>query len=166
MTSLGEDFARAVAAKDHDRVRQLLHPELDFRAMTPKRIWEAETPEDVVSALRTTNAEVGDEMPLLSYLEKMDHSPFRYPTPDGYPLEASHWYSTLLWRWKFALALANNEINGTKIDRASLDKVLGSDTALIASMLNRQPNAAESDGFTRSGDGLALILASPAFQHC
>ena len=51
MTSLGEDFARAVAAKDHDRVRQLLHPELDFRAMTPKRIWEAESPEDVVSAL-------------------------------------------------------------------------------------------------------------------
>ena len=51
MTSLGEDFARAVAAKDHDRVRQLLHPQLDFRAMTPKRIWEAESPEDVVSAL-------------------------------------------------------------------------------------------------------------------
>jgi hypothetical protein len=52
MTSLGEDFARAVAAKDHDRVRQLLHPELDFRAMTPQRIWEADTPEDVISALR------------------------------------------------------------------------------------------------------------------
>ena len=50
-TNLGEDFARAVAAKDHDRVRQLLHPELDFRAMTPQRIWEAATPEDVVSAL-------------------------------------------------------------------------------------------------------------------
>ena len=51
MTSLGEDFARAVAAKDHDRVRQLLHPELDFRAMTPQRIWEAGSPEDVVSTL-------------------------------------------------------------------------------------------------------------------
>ena len=45
-TSLGEDFARAVAAKDHDRVRQLLHPELDFRAMTPSRIWEAAEPEE------------------------------------------------------------------------------------------------------------------------
>jgi hypothetical protein len=51
MTSLGEDFARAVAAKNHDRIRQLLHPELDFRAMTPSRIWEAASPEDVVSAL-------------------------------------------------------------------------------------------------------------------
>jgi hypothetical protein len=27
--SLGEDFARAVAAKDHDHVRRLLHPALD-----------------------------------------------------------------------------------------------------------------------------------------
>ena len=53
MTSLGEDFARAVAAKDHDRVRELLHPELDFRAMTPKRIWDAETPDDVIAALST-----------------------------------------------------------------------------------------------------------------
>jgi len=66
----------------------------------------------------------------------------------------------------YDVALANNEIKGTKIDRTNLDKVLGSDTGLIASILNRQPNATESDGFTRSGDGLALILASPAFQHC
>jgi hypothetical protein len=50
-TSLGENFARAVAAKDHDQVRQLLHPTLDFRGMTPGRIWEATTPEEVISAL-------------------------------------------------------------------------------------------------------------------
>jgi uncharacterized protein (DUF1800 family) len=120
----------------------------------------------VASALRATNAEIGEEMPLLSYLEKMGHAPFRYPTPDGYPLEASHWYSTLLWRWKFALALANNDIKGTRIDRNSLDKALGSEAALMATLLNRQPNATESDGFIKSGDGLALLLASPAFQRC
>lgn len=50
-TSLGEQFAHGLASKDHDRVRLLLHPDLDFRAMTPKRIWEATTPDDVVSAL-------------------------------------------------------------------------------------------------------------------
>lgn len=49
--TLGEDFARAVAAKDHSRVRELLHPGLDFRAMTPNRIWEASTADDVISAL-------------------------------------------------------------------------------------------------------------------
>lgn len=50
--NLGASFARAVAAKDHDRVRQLLHPDLDFRAMTPGRVWEAGTPDDVVDALQ------------------------------------------------------------------------------------------------------------------
>jgi hypothetical protein len=49
--SLGEQFAHAVAAKDDAAVLQLLHPELDFRAMTPSRIWEAGEPKDVVAIL-------------------------------------------------------------------------------------------------------------------
>ena len=49
--TLGEQFARAVAAKDHGRVRDLLHPDVDFRAMTPKRVWEAADTEDVIAAL-------------------------------------------------------------------------------------------------------------------
>ena len=48
---IGEDFARAVAAKDAARVRELLHPELDFRGMTPNRIWEATDPQGVVDVL-------------------------------------------------------------------------------------------------------------------
>lgn len=32
-------------------MRQLLHPHLDFRAMTPGRVWDASGPEDVISAL-------------------------------------------------------------------------------------------------------------------
>lgn len=42
----------AVAAKDHGLLRELLHPQLDFRAMTPGRVWEATAPEGVVSALQ------------------------------------------------------------------------------------------------------------------
>jgi uncharacterized protein (DUF1800 family) len=120
----------------------------------------------VVSALRAANAQVSDEQPLLRYLEKMGHAPFRYPTPDGYPQEASHWYATLLWRWKFALALANNEIKGTRVERKKLGATLGGDAALMATLLNRQPLPIESDAFLKSSDGLALLLASPAFQRC
>ena len=50
--TLGEALARAIAAKDHDRVLDLLHPALDFRAMTPGRVWEANSPADVVDALK------------------------------------------------------------------------------------------------------------------
>ena len=120
----------------------------------------------LVSALRATNAETGEEKPLLSYLEKMGHAPFRFPTPDGYPMEATHWHATLLWRWKFSVALANNRIGGTRIQRAKLQHALGSDHGLMATVLNRQPTPEESDAFLKSGDGLALLLASPAFQRC
>jgi hypothetical protein len=51
--SLAESFARALAAKDNDAVRALLHPELDFHALTPRRTWEAESPEDVITTLNT-----------------------------------------------------------------------------------------------------------------
>lgn len=51
MTDLAEAFARAVADKDHDALRGLLHPQVDFRGMTPGRIWEADGPEDVVAAV-------------------------------------------------------------------------------------------------------------------
>jgi hypothetical protein len=39
-TTLGADFAQAFAAKDGGRVRELVHPEIDFRALTPSRNWE------------------------------------------------------------------------------------------------------------------------------
>jgi uncharacterized protein (DUF1800 family) len=120
----------------------------------------------VVSALRATNASTTADRPLLSYLERMGHMPFRYPTPDGYPAAAVHWRATLLWRWKFALALANNRIGGTSIERIRLQRIIGSDGGLMASVLGRQPRPAESDAYLKSGDGLALLLASPAFQRC
>jgi hypothetical protein len=49
--TLGEQFARAVAAKDDARLGELLHPDLDFRAMTPKRYWEASDPAGVLDAI-------------------------------------------------------------------------------------------------------------------
>ena len=69
----------------------------------------------VVSALRATNAATDAGKPVLDALLRMGHAPFRYPTPDGYPEEASHWTGTLLWRWNFAAALADNRLAGTKI---------------------------------------------------
>jgi hypothetical protein len=44
----GERFARAIAAKDAPALRGLLSPQLDFQAMTPGRIWEADSPAQLV----------------------------------------------------------------------------------------------------------------------
>ena len=44
----GERFARAIAAKDAPALRGLLAPGIDFRAMTPGRVWEADSPAQLV----------------------------------------------------------------------------------------------------------------------
>ena len=51
MDSLAAAFARGIATKDDAAVRGLLHPEIDFRGMTPGRVWEADGPEDVLFAI-------------------------------------------------------------------------------------------------------------------
>lgn len=45
-------FVDALVALDFDRAVAALHPEVDFRAMTPKRIWEAEDAAAVEPILR------------------------------------------------------------------------------------------------------------------
>ena len=120
----------------------------------------------VVSALRATNAETNASKQLVDCLLRLGHAPFRYATPDGYPEEATHWQSTLLWRWNFATALAANRIKGTKIEPDELRDRIGGDVALMATLLGRQPTETERAAYTEAGSGLALIMASPAFQRC
>ena len=57
----GERFARAIAAKDAPALVGLLAPRIDFRAMTPGRIWEVDSPEQLV-----------DEVILGSWFEPTD----------------------------------------------------------------------------------------------
>jgi hypothetical protein len=45
-------FLDAVLARDFSRVRDVLHPSINFRAMTPSRVWEASDPAGVEEVLR------------------------------------------------------------------------------------------------------------------
>jgi hypothetical protein len=47
-TASGVEFARALAEKNAARMRGLLHPQIDFKGMTPNRTWEANDPDGVV----------------------------------------------------------------------------------------------------------------------
>lgn len=113
----------------------------------------------VVSALRglavTTQAKHG----LQQYLQRMGQAPFQYPTPDGYPEEPEPWLGTLLWRWNFALNLVQHRIPDTKIELKKPDPI-----ALFPHLVGRRPSDAERKAITSTPDGLALVLAGPAFQ--
>jgi hypothetical protein len=50
-STLGAEFARAFAGKDSARMRELLHPEVDFMGLTPSRSWEASGADAVIDLL-------------------------------------------------------------------------------------------------------------------
>ena len=101
---------------------------------------------------------------LQDYLLRMGHAPFQYPTPDGYPEEAQPWMATLLWRWKFALEFADRRLKGTQFDPHRLQQCAGGEAGLAAHLLGRTPTPPETTALAASGQPIALLLASPAFQ--
>jgi hypothetical protein len=89
-TTLGTDFARALAAKDFDRIRELIHPEVDFRGLTPRRIWEAGDPATLISDVLRQWFEDSDEIEALEAIETDAFADrervgyrFRVRNPDG-----------------------------------------------------------------------------------
>jgi hypothetical protein len=68
-TTIGSEFARAFAAKDAERIRELVHPEIDFCGLTPSRSWEAGDPAALVSILFDSWLEDKDEVESLERVE-------------------------------------------------------------------------------------------------
>jgi hypothetical protein len=88
--TLGADFARALAVKDFERVRELLHPEVDFRGLTPSRSWEASDGDTVISDVLRLWFEDEDEIQSVESIEcdsfaDRERVGYRYTvrSPDG-----------------------------------------------------------------------------------
>ena len=67
--TLGGRFATALVEKDFERAGELLHPEVDFRALTPSRFWEASSPDEVVADILPQWLEPSDEVESLDAVE-------------------------------------------------------------------------------------------------
>lgn len=138
----------------------------------------------VASSLRAIGADTHAHEDLIEYLQRMGQSPFQYPTPDGYPDKPEFWMGTLLWRWKFALAVTAGKIASVKPDIDGVCASLGLKgmdesqlTKLFSHFNGRIPNANELkplEQFAQSKQASAarakpelagLILCSPAFQR-
>jgi hypothetical protein len=88
--TLGTDFARALAVKDSARLLELMHPEIDFRGLTPNRNWEANGRDAVLSILLGQWFEDTDDIDALEELESDAFSDrqrvgyrFSVTNPDG-----------------------------------------------------------------------------------
>ena len=49
--AVGARFAHALAAKDFEAISDLLHPDVDFVALTPGRTWQARGPAKVIDGV-------------------------------------------------------------------------------------------------------------------
>jgi hypothetical protein len=72
MTSLAADFARALAEKDSERLRGLLASDVDFRALTPRRSWEASDPDAVLEIVFGHWFEEADEIEAVEAIDTDD----------------------------------------------------------------------------------------------
>jgi hypothetical protein len=87
VTTLGADFARALAEKDSNRLLELLGPDIDFQAMTPRRTWEASDPRAVLSILFGHWFEDDDD---IETLERIDTDSFADRERVGYRFSVSN----------------------------------------------------------------------------
>lgn len=83
--------------------------------------------EYAASAVRAMDADTDAGPPMLAWIARMGEPIFGRLTPDGYPDRADTWLSTgtLIERMNFAVALANNQIKGTRLGKQ------GNDVALV-----------------------------------
>lgn len=65
----GAAFAHALSKKDFAALNALLHPEIDFRGLTPRRHWEASTPDDVIQGILRQWFEDSDHIDELVHVE-------------------------------------------------------------------------------------------------
>jgi hypothetical protein len=66
--ALGRRFVEALATGEPDALRAVLHPEIDFRGLTPNRFWEAhdrDTVVDIVLGVWFTQDDELDELVLV-----------------------------------------------------------------------------------------------------
>lgn len=65
----GAEFARALADKDFDRLIALFDPVVEFRGVTPRKFWEADSPQALVDNVLSVWFDDSDEIVALERLE-------------------------------------------------------------------------------------------------
>jgi uncharacterized protein (DUF1800 family) len=126
--------------------------------------------EFMAGALRQLNAITDAGPPLLAYLAQLGHLPFQWPTPDGYPDVATAWTSTLLTRWRFALALVSGDLPGTTLElpasqaQSPADRLQQFAVLLLGQPLPNWTMEQILNTSTAEKILLASLLSSPAFQ--
>jgi len=152
--TLVDRMAKAYLASDGDiaTVLRTMFEAPEFWSPEVYRV-KMKTPlEFVVSAVRASNADVSNLLPLVRALDKLGMPLYGMQTPNGYSWMAEPWISTgaLVNRMNFALALAANHVGGAYIDWTAL--LGGHEAAVQTVAMDNAPKPSEKEAL------LELIL--------
>ena len=183
---LSEEFAVSFAGSGGKLTRPMDHVVRGLRAVD---VQLADLGSNERELSRTFNQILGGR----GFLARMDHLPFGWPTPDGYPDTMAQWATTaqMLSRWNYALAMCGVAQGGQLITGfrpeekrpAAVDTVGAAVDWWIERLLHREMVPADRQNvvdFLSAGAGeeqamdrtvlrrepfaIALIVASPYFQ--
>jgi hypothetical protein len=134
----------------------------------------------IAGGIRSLGADTDGGQPLQTFLAQMGQPAFQWPTPDGPPDNSAYWTSNLMPRWRFALALSQNQIAGTELEASTL---VGTESAaddfdhlselLLGTPLEPEIRDELIESFADGGSTdrrtmmeltIAGLLASPAYQ--
>jgi len=131
----------------------------------------------IASALRSRPSQINEFWSLRYYLEQMNHLPFNWIPPNGYPEAGAYWMGFLLPRWRFAqefvdwgLSAAINwdAFNNATDDVAFMDNVnafLGGGAYPFDQLQVLYAYLRDNPGdYWRRRETLALAYSTPSFQ--
>lgn len=170
------DRMAATFTKSNGDIRQVMKAMLDSKEFWSAGAYQAKvkTPfEMIVSAVRALDANVESASPLAQRITDLGQPLYRKVEPTGYSSANAEWINSasLLARMNFALALAQNKINGVKVDpsRFSNDPAAVAKAVLFHGISPETRAAIENafkDQKTQTPALLAgLVLGSPEFQR-
>lgn len=127
--------------------------------------------EFVVSSLRATDAKINKTTGTHYLLGQMGQPIYRCEDPTGYYDQAEAWLDpgVMLNRWRFALALGNNDLDGVRLADRQMASMSRDEMKahLVPGELDPQTVRAVDDAFTSGGSPAAwgVLLGSPEFQQ-
>jgi uncharacterized protein (DUF1800 family) len=132
--------------------------------------------EMVVSAIRSTNAEMNFPFAVVQQLNQLGEPLYRKQEPTGYSNKSSEWVNSasLLARMNFSLALTNNKVPGVKVDLTGIQTgdPLAASRTLLMTDLSPEARTVITEGLADQTGKIppaalvaGLTLGSPDFQR-
>ena len=166
------DRVAAVFTKSDGDIRETLKAiffSTEFNSREAYRVKIKRPFELVVSAIRTLGADTNGGPGTHQWIARMGEPLYGFQTPNGYSDAAESWVNTggLLERMNFGIALANNRVQGTRVDlgKLTMDESLKMILAGEISPATRETLLKQVDQSDPAAKVVGLILGTPEFQR-